>query len=286
MSSCARVGVLRSASTPRRRALSAPALPSARRPAPQPPHVPSPSPPTRQSGRPASRPRVRRSSGAVSVGSSSTARSSLPRADLYCSRASARLPAPVSASAAADAQLLGWSAVQLGEEERRVVEMVGTDLEQFLAGALLEPLREPRVLLCARLLGQPCVRDLPDQHVLEAEGGLAGDRGTLLAKHELAQQQVVEQRLHVEVRGDVRDGALPEDAADDSCSLQQHLGVGRQMVDTSCDERLERVGDAIGSPPSASMRMVSSTNSGLPSVRSSKTLGQGRRIRQVGERAR
>ena len=61
-------------------------------------------------------------------------------------------------------------------------------------GTLLDPLREPRVLLGARLLGEPRVRDLADEHVLEAVRRLARDRGTRLAEDELAQQQVFEQR--------------------------------------------------------------------------------------------
>ena len=46
-------------------------------------------------------------------------------------------------------QVGGGSAVELGEERRSLVEMVRTDLQQLLAGALLDPLREPRVLLGA-----------------------------------------------------------------------------------------------------------------------------------------
>ena len=49
-------------------------------------------------------------------------------------------------------QLRRRSAVELGQEHRGMVEMVRADLEQLLAGALLDPLREPRVLLRARLL--------------------------------------------------------------------------------------------------------------------------------------
>ena len=164
-----------------------------------------------------------------------------------------------------------------------MVEMVSADLEQLFTGAFLEPLREPRVLLCARLLGQPRVRDLPDQHVLEAEGRLAGDRGALLAKHELPQQQVVEQRLHVEVRSDVLDSALPEDPADNSRSLQQYFGIWRQVIDTRSDERLERVGNTIvvAALGEHANGLLDEQRVALRSIE--QALGQGRRIRQVGD---
>ena len=164
-----------------------------------------------------------------------------------------------------------------------MVEMVSADLEQLFTGAFLEPLREPRVLLCARLLGQPRVRDLPDQHVLEAEGRLAGDRGTLLAKHELPQQQVVEQRLHVEVRRDVLDSALPEDPADDSRSLQQYFGIWRQVIDTRSDERLQRVGNTIvvAALGEHANGLLDEQRVAFRSIE--QALGQGRRIRQVGD---
>ena len=47
-------------------------------------------------------------------------------------------------------QLLRHRAVQLGGQLRRVVEVLRADLEQLVAGALLQPLGEGRVVLCAR----------------------------------------------------------------------------------------------------------------------------------------
>ena len=90
-------------------------------------------------------------------------------------------------------ELLGWSAVELGEEERRVVEMVSTDLEQLFTGALLDPLSEPRMLLRARLLGSPAYATSRISMCLKRKAVSPEIEERGLAKHELAQQQIVEQ---------------------------------------------------------------------------------------------
>ena len=125
--------------------------------------------------------------------------------------------------------------------------MVGTDLQQLLARALSEPLREPRVVLRARELRKARIGDLPDEQVLEAVGRLAGDRGARLAQQELPHQEVVEQHVYVlEVGREVRDGALPEHPSDDRSALKQRLRGRGQVVDPRRDQRLQGVRDAVG----------------------------------------
>src|SRR5206468_12540607 len=70
--------------------------------------------------------------------------------------------------------------VELGEQRDRLVQMIGTDLEQLLPGPLSEPGGEMRMVLRTCRLRESRVRDLPDQDVLEAVRLLAGDRGTRL----------------------------------------------------------------------------------------------------------
>jgi hypothetical protein len=70
-------------------------------------------------------------------------------------------------------QLGRWAAVELGDQGRRLVEMVGADLEQLLAGALAQPVGEALVQVGPRGLGETRIRHLADQHVLETVGGLA-----------------------------------------------------------------------------------------------------------------
>ncbi len=75
---------------------------------------------------------------------------------------------------------------------------------------------------------------------------LARDRRPRLAQQELAQEQVVEERVDVlDVRGEMLDRALPEHPADDGRALEQGLPGRRQVVDAGRDQRLERVRDAI-----------------------------------------
>ena len=64
------------------------------------------------------------------------------RPERFASRASARRPAASSAVAASCASSSGGAAVELGEQRRGLVEVVRADLEQLLAGPLLEPLGE------------------------------------------------------------------------------------------------------------------------------------------------
>ena len=70
-------------------------------------------------------------------------------------------------------QLEGWTAVELGDQRRGLVQMVGADLEQLLAGALAQPVGEALVQVGSRGLRETRIRHFADQHVLEAVGGFA-----------------------------------------------------------------------------------------------------------------
>ena len=67
-------------------------------------------------------------------------------------------------------------AVELLEQGGGLVEVVGADLEQLLAGALAQPVGEALVEVRSRGLGEARVGDLANQHVLEAVGDFTRDR--------------------------------------------------------------------------------------------------------------
>ena len=89
-------------------------------------------------------------------------------------------------------ELVRGGAVELAEEGHGVVEVVGPDLDQLVAGALSEPAREPLMVIRPRGLGQAGVGDLADEDVLEAERHLAADRRARLWQQEVPEQQVVD----------------------------------------------------------------------------------------------
>ena len=123
-----------------------------------------------------------------------------------------------------------------------MVEVVGADLEQLLVRALPQPLGEPRVVLGPARLRETAVRNLLDQHVLEAIRRLAGDRRARLPRDEVAKQEIVEhvfELVCVVLRREVIDGSRPEDAADHRAALQDDLLAGRQPVDARTDQRLQ-----------------------------------------------
>ena len=139
-------------------------------------------------------------------------------------------------------ELLGRSALELDEELDRPVEVVSPDLDQLLAGALGEPLREASVVLRAGELREAGVRDLADQRVLEPVRGLPRDRGARLAEQELALEEIVEQRVVIgDVRRQMLERPAPEDPPDDRPALEERLCVRRQTVDACGDEGLQRV---------------------------------------------
>ena len=118
-----------------------------------------------------------------------------------------------------------------------MVEVVRTDLQQLLARTILQPAREAAVQAGALLLRQPCVGDLADEHVLEAEGPLPADRRARLAQRELPQLEILERRLDVvRVGRDVGERAEPEDPADHGGALQQRLLERGQDVDAGGDQ--------------------------------------------------
>ena len=125
--------------------------------------------------------------------------------------------------------------------------MVGADLEQLLAGALAQPACEALVQVGPRGFGETRVRDLADQDVLEAVGGLSRDRRAQLRDEELAQQQGVEHRIElVDLGCKFPDCAAPESPADHRGALEHGLLFRRQTVDTGRDQRLECVGNPLG----------------------------------------
>jgi hypothetical protein len=86
-------------------------------------------------------------------------------------------------------------AVELREQRGRLVEVVRADLGELVAGALADPGGERSVLLRALRLAHPAVRDVADEHVLEAEGEIARDARALFRDDELALEQAVEHPL-------------------------------------------------------------------------------------------
>ena len=144
-----------------------------------------------------------------------------------------------------DAQVFRRASLELLAQRHRAVEVERADLEQLVADAFAQPLREGRVQLGAHRLAEPAVRDLADEHVLEAERALSGDRRAFLHGDELSVEQRLEQVGHVELRCERFDGSLPEHAADHRRALQELFLLGRQRVDARRDQRLNRVGNAL-----------------------------------------
>ena len=131
-----------------------------------------------------------------------------------------------------------------------MIEVVGADLDELLARDLMQPVGDLLVQLGAGTLRETRVGDVADEDVLEAVRVLARDRRAALAGDEVAQEQVVEDRLEVvHVGQQVGDRALPEDPADHGGALEQPLLVPPQPVDAGRDHRLERVGDPLRRGP-------------------------------------
>ena len=131
-----------------------------------------------------------------------------------------------------------------------MIEVVGADLDEFLARDLVQPVGDLLVQVGAGALGQTGVGDVADEDVLEAVGALARDRRAALAGDEVAQEQVVEDGLEiVDLGQQVLDRAFPEDPADHGGALEQALLVSPQPVDARGDHRLERVGNPLRRGP-------------------------------------
>src|SRR4029450_14007553 len=147
-----------------------------------------------------------------SVGSSSTERRKRWRAALFASRARARRPASSSVAGAAGARAGGGA-----------IEVLRADLDQRVSRPLAQPLGEGRVVLCACGFRQARVRDVADEHVLEAVGGLVLERGARLADDQVAEQQVLDRVVDALAPCQVLDRAGPEGTADDRRPLEDGL---------------------------------------------------------------
>ena len=143
-------------------------------------------------------------------------------------------------------ELVRHRAVQLGGQFRGMVEVIGTDLQELVARAFLQPLGERGMVIGPRGLRDAAVSDLADEHVLELVGLLAADRRALLWNHEVAEEQVLEQLVErLELRREPLDRARPEDPADHGGALENRLLLERKPVDAGCDQRLHRVRDPV-----------------------------------------
>src|SRR5205823_8484501 len=110
------------------------------------------------------------------------------------------------------------------QQRGRLVEVVGTNLQKLLAGALAEPVREARVQVGARGLGKPGIGNFADQNVLEAIRSLACDRRAQLRNEELPQQQRLEHGLELfDLCCKLLDRAAPEGPADHRGALEDGL---------------------------------------------------------------
>src|SRR5215211_8867399 len=132
--------------------------------------------------------------------------------------------------------------VELGQQRARLVEVERADLEQFVAGSIVEPVGEAQVVLGPRSLRETAVRDLADQHVLEAVGLLAGDRRAGLGDHEVARKPLVDDAVDVlDLRRQPGDRAAPKRPPDHGCALEHGPTLRSEAVDPGSDQRLNGV---------------------------------------------
>jgi len=117
--------------------------------------------------------------------------------------------------------------LELSDQRGSLIEVVGADLEQLLAGPLMQPAREAGMEVGAHRLGEAGIRDLADQNVLEAVRRLTRDGRAGLRHEELAQEQRFEHALELVEVGELRDRAAPEDPADHRSSLKDGFLVRR-----------------------------------------------------------
>ena len=141
-------------------------------------------------------------------------------------------------------QLLGHSAVELGPQPGRVVEVVRADAEQFVARLLVDPLSKRLMLVRPERLAHAAVRYVADQHMREAESAIAGDRRALFGNDELPVEQLVEQRVDREIGLQSGEGAAPEHAPGEGRGLEYAFLVRAQPIDPRRDHRLHSVRQA------------------------------------------
>jgi hypothetical protein len=126
-----------------------------------------------------------------------------------------------------------------------VIEVVGPDPCELVAGVLIDPVRKRPVLLRSQRLAHPAVGDVADQHMLEPERAIAGDGRELFGYDELTVEQAVEERVDVEVGHQPIERAPPEHPADERGALEDALLACSQPVDPCGDRRLHAVGNAV-----------------------------------------
>ena len=184
-------------------------------------------------------------SAASSVGSSSTARRKRWRAAWFASRASARRPASSSVVGRLASQIGRRSAVQLGQQRGRVIEVVRADLEQLVAGPSRAATRRTRLVLRrAADLVRLAYATSRISTCLKRYARLVRERRARLADDEVAQQQVLD-RARRRSRRSARYSIAPAQKLRpiDRRALKNSLRRGLQPVDARRDQRLQRVRD-------------------------------------------
>src|SRR5579864_5468353 len=121
------------------------------------------------------------------------------------------------------------------------------DLDELVARLVPEPAGEAAVQLGTRCLREAAVGDLADEHVPELVRLLAADRRPRLPHDQVAQEQTVERDTDaLDVRRELGERTRHEHAAHRRRPLEHGALGTRQPIDASADERLDRVGDALG----------------------------------------
>ena len=118
--------------------------------------------------------------------------------------------------------------------------MVAEDLVQLdeVAGALLEPRREPFVQLGAGGLGERIIGGVSDQQVAEAEGIVPGELCRIGA-HELFAHERRERRRHLPIARERLDRRSVEELALDGPAPEQGSLRLVELVESSAEQRLE-----------------------------------------------
>ena len=140
---------------------------------------------------------------------------------------------------------VGVHATERRAEEVRLLEVVADDLvvaQLRRADELLEPRREPRVEVGATLLRHGGIRDIPDEHVVEAEAVVALDERAVGPEQLLAceGEEDAAQPLGPLGREQGRDGAAMEQPALDGGALQHGPLARLQAVDARGEQRMDR----------------------------------------------
>ena len=102
--------------------------------------------------------------------------------------------------------------------------------------------------LGAPTLRQPIVGDVADEDVLEVELAVAGDASTRLAGRMKSRRSSASSASArpLAAAGEMRNGALPEDASDDGGLLRDALLPARERVEARADQCLQALGHGVG----------------------------------------